>query len=132
MNTYLEICFPWSYYVSKNEKTLWSLFSDSSYGDLFEFFSGIAKRKKLNFIQKRLNTVVFLWILNIFLSYLFSGNKGLISFTFHPEVVSKKVFFCKFRKIYRKALVLESLFIKGADLKACNFIKKWLQDNFFL
>ena len=44
---------------------------------------------------------------------------------------NKKSGFEKFRKIYRKTPVLESLFNKGAGIQACNFIKKRLQQKCF-
>ena len=43
------------------------------------------------------------------------------------EGFCKKKCSYKFRKFYRKTLVLESLFNKVEDLEACNFIKKRLQ-----
>ena len=39
--------------------------------------------------------------------------------------------FLKFRNIHSKISVLESLVNKVAELQACNFIKKWLQDRCF-
>ena len=46
-------------------------------------------------------------------------------------VFNKKSGFEKFRKIYRKTPVLESLFNKGAGIQACNFIKKRFQQECF-
>ena len=37
----------------------------------------------------------------------------------------------KFHKVHRKTPVLDSLFSKVSGLKACNFIKKRLQNSYF-
>ena len=49
-----------------------------------------------------------------------------------PEVFYKKGGSQKFRKIYRKTLMLESLFNKAAALKACILLKRDSNTGVFL
>ena len=60
-----------------------------------------------------IGTLVAIGLINMFPT--FKGS--------HPRCSIKKLFF-KFRYINRKTPVLESLFNKVADPKACNLIKK--------
>ena len=47
------------------------------------------------------------------------------------EMLCKRSCSEKFGKFHRKTIVLESYFNKVADLKACSFVKKWLQHRCF-
>ena len=115
-----------------------------SYSSHFEVSSKVAV---FNFLENGPVKNVHFWVNSIndfdhrfqityFLRSFPRNNKFYIfatsSRSSHQSCSVKRTAFLKFRNIYRKTPVLESLFNKAAGLKGYNFVKKWLQHRCFL